>query len=91
MTAVVNMVKAMGGGAGGGGPTPTPTPTPTDPTPTPTPACVTASNYAHTTAGRAYHSMGYAYANGSDQNLGLWNVYVTSTIKETAPGHWIKC
>src|SRR5437762_6225661 len=29
--------------------------------------CTTASNYAHTTAGRAYASFGYTYANGSNQ------------------------
>ncbi len=52
---------------------------------------MTASNYAHTTAGRAHQSMGYTYANGSNQNLGLWNVFTTSTIKETDPGYWVKC
>ncbi|MFD4370719.1 fibronectin type III domain-containing protein [Streptomyces sp. NPDC058486] len=55
------------------------------------PVCVTASNYAHTQAGRAHHSGGYTYANGSEQNLGLWNVGVTTTIKETSPGYWVKC
>ncbi|TDB98381.1 PHB depolymerase family esterase [Actinomadura sp. 7K534] len=81
MKAVVNMVTAITDG----GATPPTTP------PTETPECVTASNYAHTTAGRAHHSMGITYANGSNQNLGLWNVFTTSTIKETSPGHWIKC
>ncbi len=65
-----------------------PTPTPT-PTPTPSPACVTASNYAHTQAGRAYQSGGYAYANGSNQNMGLWNIFTTTTLKQTGPGYWI--
>ncbi|MER5738483.1 MULTISPECIES: fibronectin type III domain-containing protein [unclassified Streptomyces] len=53
--------------------------------------CVTASNYAHTTAGRAHQSGGYTYANGSQQNLGLWNVLVTSTLKQTSPGYWVTC
>ncbi|MFB7829669.1 esterase, partial [Streptomyces hydrogenans] len=53
--------------------------------------CVTASNYAHTTAGRAHQSGGYTYANGSNQNLGLWNVLATSTIKQTSPGYWVTC
>ncbi|MFF9343837.1 fibronectin type III domain-containing protein [Streptomyces sp. NPDC014773] len=57
----------------------------------PAEACVTASNYAHTTAGRAHQSGGYAYANGSGQNLGLWNVFATSTIKQTSPGYWVTC
>ncbi|MGW4781485.1 extracellular catalytic domain type 2 short-chain-length polyhydroxyalkanoate depolymerase [Streptomyces filamentosus] len=53
--------------------------------------CVTASNYAHTLAGRAHQTGGYTYANGSEQNLGLWNVLVTSTLKQTSPGYWVKC
>ncbi|WP_328418991.1 PHB depolymerase family esterase [Micromonospora sp. NBC_00389] len=81
-------------GLNGGGTTPTPTPTPTaTPTPTPTPTtpptCVTASNYAHVAAGRAYHSGGYAYANGSNQRMGLYNTFYTSALKQTAPNHWV--
>ncbi len=56
-----------------------------------TAVCVTASNYAHTQAGRAHQSGGYAYANGSNQKLGLWSVGVSSTLKETAPGYWVIC
>ncbi|MEU4553171.1 extracellular catalytic domain type 1 short-chain-length polyhydroxyalkanoate depolymerase [Micromonospora violae] len=81
---------------GGTNPTPTVTPTPTPtatPTPTPTPSvpptCVTASNYAHVVAGRAYQSGGYAYANGSNQRMGLYNTFYTSTLKQTAPNHWV--
>jgi hypothetical protein len=51
--------------------------------------CFTASNYAHTTAGRAHMSGGYALANGSDQNMGLWNVFVTSTLKQTAANYFV--
>ncbi|MET8122263.1 PHB depolymerase family esterase [Micromonospora sp. NPDC005189] len=72
--------------------TPTPTPTPTaTPTPTPTtpPTCVTASNYAHVVAGRAYQSGGYAYANGSNQRMGLYNTFYTSALKQTAPNYWV--
>ncbi|MEU8128022.1 PHB depolymerase family esterase [Micromonospora sp. NPDC049049] len=85
---------------GGTNPTPTPTATPTPtptatPTPTPTatpttpPTCVTASNYAHVAAGRAYQSGGYAYANGSNQRMGLYNTFYTSTLKQTAPNYWV--
>ncbi|WP_326822215.1 extracellular catalytic domain type 1 short-chain-length polyhydroxyalkanoate depolymerase [Streptosporangium sp. NBC_01756] len=77
---------------GGAQPTPTPTVTPTvTPTPTPTapPTCATASNYAHTTAGRAHQSGGYVYANGSNDAMGLWNVYTTHTLKQTGPGYWV--
>ncbi|WP_189849927.1 extracellular catalytic domain type 2 short-chain-length polyhydroxyalkanoate depolymerase [Streptomyces omiyaensis] len=55
------------------------------------PVCVTASNYAHTVAGRAHQTGGYTYANGSEQYLGLWNVLATSTLKETSPGYWVTC
>ena len=53
------------------------------------PPCVTASNYAHVTAGRAYHSGGYAYARGSNQRMGLYNTFYTSTLKQTAPNYWV--
>jgi len=72
-------------------PTPSPTPTPTQtPTPTPTPlACYTASNYAQTVAGRAYQSLGYTYADGSNENMGLWNTFVTTSLEETKPGYYV--
>ncbi|SCG48252.1 extracellular catalytic domain type 1 short-chain-length polyhydroxyalkanoate depolymerase [Micromonospora coxensis] len=69
-------------------PTPTASPTPT-PSPTASPVCVTASNYAHVSAGRAYHSAGYAYALGSNQRMGLYNTFYTTTLKQTAPAHWV--
>ncbi|MEP7100630.1 MAG: hypothetical protein ABI781_08985, partial [Burkholderiales bacterium] len=51
--------------------------------------CFTATNYAHTTAGRAHQSGGYALANGSNQNMGLWNVFVTTTLKQTATNYYV--
>ncbi|WP_200209844.1 extracellular catalytic domain type 1 short-chain-length polyhydroxyalkanoate depolymerase [Micromonospora coerulea] len=71
-----------------GGVTPTPTAT-ASPTPTAAPVCVTASNYAHVTAGRAYQSGGYAYALGSNQKMGLYNTFNTSTLKQTGPSYWV--
>src|SRR5262249_27084250 len=53
------------------------------------PSCTTASNYAHVAAGRAHQSGGYAYANGSNQNMGLWNVFVTTTLKQTGPNYYV--
>ncbi|MCZ7415001.1 extracellular catalytic domain type 1 short-chain-length polyhydroxyalkanoate depolymerase [Streptomyces sp. WMMC897] len=50
------------------------------------PTCVTASNYAHTTAGRAVVSYGYTYAVGSGDALGLWNTYTHTSLAETSPG-----
>ena len=51
--------------------------------------CYTSSNYAHTTAGRAYTSGGYTYANGSNQNMGLWNVFITTTLKKTGTNVYV--
>lgn len=79
-----------------GGTAPSPTPTATaSPSPTPTasptgaPTCVTASNYAHVSAGRAYHSGGYAYALGSNQRMGLYNTFHTTTLRQTGPNYWV--
>ncbi|WP_171074276.1 prolyl oligopeptidase family serine peptidase [Nonomuraea basaltis] len=84
ITAIMNMVTALGGAPGGTDPTPTPT------TP-PSLECVTAHNVAHTMALRAYAMWGRTYATGSNQHLGLWNTLTTSSIKQTSPGHWVKC
>jgi poly(hydroxyalkanoate) depolymerase family esterase len=65
-----------------------PSPSPT-PSPTPTQTCVTASNYQHTVDGRAHQSLGYTYANGSNQNMGLWNTYTITTLKQTGPNYWV--
>jgi len=79
-----------------GGPTPTPRPTPTPtpratptPTPTPAPVCFTGSNYAQVQAGRAHESIGYALANGSNQNMGLDNVFYQTTLKQTGPNYYV--
>lgn len=53
------------------------------------PTCTTASNYAHVSAGRAHQSGGYAYANGSNQNMGLWNLFVTTTLKQTGTNYYV--
>ena len=56
----------------------------------PVPAtCFTASNYTHTTASRATVSFGYARAKGSNQNMGLWNTFTFTTLKETSPGYFV--
>lgn len=49
----------------------------------------TASNYAHVQAGRAHASGGYALANGSNQNMGLYNVFFTSTLAENPAGYYV--
>lgn len=54
-------------------------------------ASQTATNYHQVAASRAHQSLGYtyAYANGSNQNMGLYNVAVTHTLKETSPGYFV--
>ena len=54
-----------------------------------TPTCSTSSNYAHVVAGRAHDGMGWALANGSNQNMGLDNVFYTNTLKQTSPGYYV--
>ena len=54
-----------------------------------TSTCYTSSNYAHTQAGRAHQSGGYTYANGSNQNMGLWNLFVTTTLKQTGTNYYV--
>jgi poly(3-hydroxybutyrate) depolymerase len=51
--------------------------------------CTTASNYAHVAAGRAHVQWGYAYANGSNQSMGLWSVFYSTTLKNTAPNYYV--
>jgi poly(3-hydroxybutyrate) depolymerase len=51
--------------------------------------CFTDNNYALTLDGRAYAWYGYTYADGSNELMGLWNIYVNSTLKQTSPGAYI--
>ncbi|MFJ9772400.1 PHB depolymerase family esterase [Kitasatospora sp. NPDC101157] len=55
----------------------------------PAPACYTTDNYHQTLAGRAHQNGGYTYANGSGQNMGLWNLLTTHTLEETSPGYFV--
>ena len=48
-----------------------------------------ASNYAHVQAGRAHVSGGYALANGSNQLMGLYNIFYNSTLAQTAAAYYI--
>lgn len=53
------------------------------------PACFTASNYDHVRLGRAHVSWGYALANGSNQNMGLYNIFVRTTLKQTGSNYYL--
>ncbi|MGW7436981.1 extracellular catalytic domain type 1 short-chain-length polyhydroxyalkanoate depolymerase [Streptomyces sp. NPDC054849] len=53
------------------------------------PHCWTANNYQQVQAGRATTNGGYAYAKGSNQNMGLYNTFVTHTLKESPAGYYV--
>jgi feruloyl esterase len=75
-----------------GGTTPPPSDPPSSGPPSsdpPTPVCVRASNWAHVQGGRAHDELGRAYANGSNQAMGLTNVFTTHTLRQTGPDHWV--
>lgn len=55
----------------------------------PSGVCYSSSNYAHVTAGRAHNSVGYALANGSNQNMGLNNIFYTSKLRMTGTNYYI--
>eukprot|EP01034_Spumella_vulgaris_P039024 gene39024-48194_t len=52
-------------------------------------SATTANNYAHVTAGRAVNSGGYALAKGSNQNMGLYNIFFTTTLAQTSAGYYV--
>ncbi len=49
---------------------------------------VTTTNYAHVQANRAITSSGYTYAVGSGDNLGLYNIFYSSTLAETSENYY---
>ncbi len=53
-----------------------------------TATCWTADNHAHVRAGRATTMGGYTYAAGSGQYMGLYNTFVTHTLKESPAGYY---
>lgn len=76
---------------------PTPTASPSAPpsssaSPSPSPSagpCFTDNNYNQTVAGRAHQSLGLVYANGSNQAMGLWNVFTTHTLRRTGTNYYV--
>jgi pseudomonalisin len=51
--------------------------------------CYTSSNYYHVYYGRAHSNYGYVYANGSNQYMGLNNLYTTTTLKKTGTNYYV--
>lgn len=74
MLAVRQMVERLSGGAV---------------PPPPGPQCYTASNVDHVRAGRAHDSFFIARANGSNQNMGLDNIFIVTTLRRTGPNHYV--
>ncbi|MCX4585116.1 PHB depolymerase family esterase [Streptomyces sp. NBC_01481] len=54
-----------------------------------TAACWTTDNYHQVQAGRANTDGSHAYAKGSGQDMGLYNTFVTHTLKESPVGHYV--
>ncbi|WP_262413311.1 extracellular catalytic domain type 1 short-chain-length polyhydroxyalkanoate depolymerase [Actinacidiphila acidipaludis] len=52
-------------------------------------ACFTDNNYNQVAAGRAHQSGGYVYADGSNQAMGLWNVFTVHTLKQTGTDFYV--
>jgi poly(3-hydroxybutyrate) depolymerase len=63
-------------------------PSPT-PSPSPTATCFTATNVDHVLAGRAHDTLFSAVANGSNQIMGLDNIFITTTLKQTGPNFYV--
>jgi hypothetical protein len=55
----------------------------------PAPACFTATNAEHVVAGRARDRFFLAFANGSNNLMGLDNIFSITTLKQTAPGFYV--
>ncbi|WP_228023425.1 hypothetical protein [Streptomyces acidicola] len=51
--------------------------------------CYSDNNYNQVAADRAHQSLGYVYANGSNQYMGLYNLFETHTLEETGPGYFV--
>ena len=73
------MVDRVSGGAG---------PVTPPPPPPPSGTCTTTNNYQHTVAGRAHVLWGYAYANGSNESMGLWSIFTTTSLQQTGSNYY---
>jgi len=51
--------------------------------------CFNDNNYNHVLAARAHQSMGYALANGSNQNMGLYNIFQKTNLCKTKENYYV--
>jgi poly(3-hydroxybutyrate) depolymerase len=92
MVAIVNMINKIKSGYNSSGTTTTTASggTTTAATTTTTAgACYNTSNYNHVQAGRAHDSGGTAYANGSNQNMGLDNTFYTTKLRYKSTNYYV--
>ena len=57
--------------------------------PTESPKTYTDNNYNHVVGGRAYTKFGNTYAKGSNDLMGLYNVFVKTTLKQTQLDYYV--
>jgi poly(3-hydroxybutyrate) depolymerase len=61
------------------------------PVPPPTARCISDNNFNHVQQGRAVLcNLGFSCAKGSGDNLGLFNIFVHSSLEESSPGYFRK-
>ncbi|CAF1531444.1 unnamed protein product, partial [Rotaria sordida] len=51
--------------------------------------CFKDNNYNHVITRRAYNNFGYALATGSNQNMGLYNTFLTTTLCKTRENYYV--
>jgi feruloyl esterase len=51
--------------------------------------CVVDSNYNHVAKGRAHVSAGHALANGSNQDMGFYNLFTMTSLEQVGPNDYI--
>ncbi|CAF4637197.1 unnamed protein product, partial [Rotaria sp. Silwood2] len=51
--------------------------------------CFNDNNFNHVTTGRAYHSLGYALATGSNQNMGLYNTFQKTNLCKIRENYYV--
>ncbi|MGE5386445.1 MAG: PHB depolymerase family esterase [Betaproteobacteria bacterium] len=91
-----NNLRVAGGGTPGttttttaGSGTTTTTSTTTTTTAPPSGSCFKATNYAHVLAGRARDVWGFAYANGSNQFMGMDGIFFTTKLRMTGANTYV--
>ncbi len=51
--------------------------------------CFTDSNFNHVLAGRATLILGFCYANGSNKNMGLYNIFINTNLCEIDENYYV--